>query len=80
MPTYEFRDTTTGEIFTEFLKISEYEDYKTNNPHIERYMGTTPELIGGVTVSGGKLPEGFKDTLRDIKSKHPGAGGLDHLI
>ena len=80
MPNYEFRDTVTGEIFTKFLKLSEFDDYKDNNPTVERYHGTPPKLIGGTNVSGGKLPEGFKDKLRDIKSKHPGAGGVDHLL
>ena len=80
MPSYEFRDTETGELSTVFLKISEYDDYKINNPHLERYHGTPPKLIAGLDSSGGKLPEGFKDKLREIKAKHPGAGGVDHLL
>lgn len=80
MPSYEFRDKQTGDISTVFLKISEYDDYNNSNPHLERYHGTAPDLIGGMDSSGGKLPDGFKDKLREIKKKHPGAGGVDHLL
>lgn len=81
MPSYEFRDINTGEIFEAYMKISEYGEYKKNNPHHERYFGVAPKVIGGIdSSSGGKLPEGFKDKLRDIKAKHPGAGGVDHLL
>lgn len=81
MPSYEFRDTITGEIFEKFLKFSELDDYKDSNPHIQRYFGTAPTLIGGIdNSSGGKLPDGFKDKLKEMKKKHPGAQGMDHLI
>lgn len=80
MPIYEFRDKETGEIKPVLLKISELDDYKVNNSHLEQYFSDAPSLIGGRDMSGGRLPEGFKDKLRDIKQKHPGAGGVDHLI
>jgi hypothetical protein len=82
MPCYEFRDKSTGEITEVILKISEYDDYKDSNPHLSRIhsAGSLPQLIGGTDTSGGKLPDGFKDKLREIKKKHPGAGGVDHLL
>ena len=80
MPIYEFKDTNTGEIVTQLLKISELDDYKDRNPHLQSHHSSAPGLIGGRDASGGRLPEGFKDKLRDIKQKHPGAGGVDHLI
>ena len=61
------------------MKISELDDYKSNNEHLEHVI-SAPGIIGGQTVSGGKLPETFKDNLREMKKKHPTSTGLDHLI
>jgi len=37
-------------------------------------------VIGGTSMDSGKLPEGFKDTLREMKKKHPLSKGADHLL
>ena len=80
MPTYEFRDKSTGDVFSKMLKISELDDYKSNNPQHEQVISSAPKTIGGRTFSGGSLPEGFKDKLKDIKKKHPLSTGVDNLI
>lgn len=41
---------------------------------------TAPSIIGGTSNDSGKLPEGFKDTLREMKKKHPLGKGADHLL
>ena len=78
MPTYTFMDESGNEE-THFLKISELDDFKKNNPNLKQKL-TTGTIIGGVSTSSGSLPEGFKDTLREMKKKHPAATGINHLI
>jgi hypothetical protein len=41
---------------------------------------TAPSIIGGTSNDSGKLPEGFKDTLREMKKIHPHGKGADHLV
>ena len=41
---------------------------------------TPTTIIGGVSTSSGNLPEGFKDTLREMKKKHPLSTGVDNFI
>jgi hypothetical protein len=41
---------------------------------------TAPKIIGGTSTDSGKLPEGFKDTLREMKKIHPHGKGADHLV
>jgi hypothetical protein len=38
MPTYKFRNTETGEVTEHMLKISELDQFKENNPTLERYF------------------------------------------
>jgi len=40
---------------------------------------TPTRVIGGSSMDSGKLPEGFKDRMREAKKKHPLARGLDHI-
>lgn len=69
----------SGNEETHFLKLSELDDFKKNNPNLKQKL-TTGTIIGGVSTSSGSLPEGFKDTLREMKKKHPAATGINHLI
>ena len=39
MPTYDFINTKTGKKFTEFMSISEKEDYLKKNKHIKQGIG-----------------------------------------
>lgn len=51
MPTYEFKNLNTGEIEEHQMKISEYDAFKSNNPHLERYICETPILGDGMRMS-----------------------------
>ena len=42
--------------------------------------GKATSVIGGTSMDSGKLPEGFKDTLREMKKIHPHGKGADHLL
>ena len=36
---YTFLNKNTNEIEEHTMRLAEYEDFKTNNPHLERYFG-----------------------------------------
>lgn len=78
MPTYNFINEK-GETEQHFLRISELDKFKEDNPNLTMQL-STPTVIGGRSTDSGRLPEGFKDKLRDIKSKHPRANGISHLV
>ena len=72
MPTYTFRNTETGEIFEEVLRMSEYDSYKQSHPTHERYYdGTAPAMA--YRIGTPKSPGGFKDVLNTIHERTPGS-------
>lgn len=68
MPTYLFRNKETDEETTEFMSISEYEQYKLDNPHLEPGV-CAPSIISG--VSSLKPDSHFRSLLSEIKRKNP---------
>lgn len=68
MPTYTFKDTSTGEVFDKFMRISEREDYLAENPHLEpvlSYSGIVHEV--GTNL---KVADVFRDKIKQIKSRY----------
>lgn len=64
MPTYNFINNETGEETSEFMAISELDDFVINNKHLTQ-MVTAPSIISG---RGMKKPDaGFRDLLKTIK-------------
>lgn len=78
MPTYTFIDEN-GEQYDKVMKIAEVDQYLKEHPTHTKGVNA-PGLIGGISMDSGRLPDGFKDKLRDIQSKHPRANGIKHLI
>lgn len=78
MPIYTFIDEQ-GETCDKLLKISELDEFKKNNPQLQQVIGA-PNIIGGISMDSGRLPDGFKDRLREMAKKHPKANGIKHLI
>ena len=39
-----------------------------------------PPNFGNTSMDSGKLPEAFKDRMREAKKKHPLAKGLDKIL
>jgi hypothetical protein len=71
MPTYEFRNKQSGEVFEKFMKIAEKEQYLLDNPNIEQAMLTAPAFTGDhVSI---KKDTGFKEVLQKIHEKTPGS-------
>lgn len=69
MPTYAFRNIETDEIEEYSIRISEYDQFKLDNPHLERYINEAAGMIGG--VDGIKTDQGFKEVLSKVAEAHP---------
>lgn len=72
MPTYSFRDKTTGEIFDKILRISEREQFLTDNPNLEQVLTQAPQ-INANTIGGNQHRKAFKEVLNKIHSKTAGS-------
>jgi predicted nucleic acid-binding Zn ribbon protein len=69
MPTYSFRDKTTGEIFDKIMRIAEREEFLTQNPNLESIITSAPAFAGDhITL---KKDSGFKEVLQKIKERNP---------
>lgn len=82
MPRYIIEDTETGEQSEYWGSYDEMKSYIAENPKLKTVIGA-PKIVSGtgsVTDNTSKIPDGFKDKLREIKKKHPGSSGVDHLI
>lgn len=74
MPTYQFRNKETGEVFDKMMKISEREKFLQEHPELE--ICVTAPFMGPI-YSGAKKPDdGFKDVLRNIQQKAIGGRHL----
>lgn len=67
MPNYNFRNNETQEEFTEFMSMSDLDEYLEANPHIEQ-IPSAINLHSGTGLGVRKTDEGFKDLLRSKKS------------
>lgn len=74
---YTFLNTKTKKIEYHDMKMSEYDDFKKNNPQLERYFDEPPTFMDGDApgVSGfdSKTDGGWKEVLSKIGEKHPGS-------
>jgi len=81
MPTYEFLNTKTKKIEEHSMSVSTYDQFKADNPHLERYHGTVPPLLYGSTVSEGiKTDNTFKEVMAKVAEKHPGSPLADKYL
>lgn len=67
MPTYNFVHNETGEESTEFMMISELDDFVANNEHLTLQV-SAPAIASG--RGRGKPDDSFRDILRNIKKEH----------
>ena len=71
MPTYDFRNKETGEVFELFMKIAEKEQYLKDNTNIEKALLRAPAFTGDHVAI--KKDTGFKEVLQKIHEKTPGS-------
>ncbi|MEO0160302.1 MAG: hypothetical protein ABIL47_07505 [candidate division WOR-3 bacterium] len=70
MATYKFK-RPNGEIFEIEMSVFELDEYKKNNPELKQLIYD----LNYVTNPGlkNKVPDGFRDVLRNIKENNPGS-------
>jgi len=71
MPSYDFRNKDTGEVFGKIMKIAEKEQYLIDNPNIEQALLSAPAFTGDHIVI--KRDTGLKEVLQKIHEKTPGS-------
>ena len=78
MPAYEFKNINTGEIETHIMSHTVYDQFKVDNPHLERYIsaGNLPIFSDGMRMSvpGVGQPDARfeREIIGRIKEKVPG--------
>jgi hypothetical protein len=78
MPNYTFKNSNTGEIEEHTLRLSEYDKFKEDNTHLERYFAPAdcPGLGDGLRMSvpgAGKPDSTFeKYVIQRMKETIPG--------
>jgi len=73
MPTYSFLNKETDEEFDIILSMSELDQYKSDNPHLEQLIKSAPALADPTRLGLRKPDNGFRDVLKKVKSNHRGA-------
>ena len=72
MPTYRFKNMTTGEEFEEFMSISKKETYLKRHATITQLPPDTVNFVGDHIMGvGPKNDGGFNERMSQIASAHP---------
>jgi hypothetical protein len=69
MPNYDFINSDTNKVETHFIKISELDEFKANNPKLERVI-TAPAIISGSSIHL-KNDDGWKEVLSKAAEGNP---------
>lgn len=72
MPTYDFRNTETGEIFEKFMSISSREQYLKDNPNIEQVLLHAPS-VNADPIGSNQHGKAFREVLNKIHQRSPGS-------
>ena len=72
MPNYNFRNKETGEETEVFMSISELDQYKQDNPHLEQFITKAPGIVRGHGKTR-QFDSGFKEVLKKIDERAPGS-------
>jgi len=73
MPTYNFRNIETGEESEIQMRISELDEYKSNNPNLQQFLTKAPALGDSVRLGLTKPDNGFKEVLSKVHERTPGS-------
>jgi hypothetical protein len=72
MPTYSFRNKTTGEIFDRIMRIDDRTTFLAENPDIEQVHLSAPQ-VNADPFGGNQHRRGFREVLNKIHSKTAGS-------
>ncbi len=73
MPTYEFINRKTKKLEEHVISVSAYDEFKENNPHLERYIGNAPlfSYSGTGDFAGKKTDNTWKEVVHKIAEQNP---------
>ena len=77
MPTYDFKNTETGEVTEHFMSYKVLDQFKQENPLLSQVIGA-PQIVGG-TGDRVKTDDGFKSVLSKIGENYKGSD-LDRAV
>lgn len=82
MPTYEFVNTKTGKLEEHVMSISAYDQFKVDNPHLERYIGEAPgfSYTGPGDLYGKKTDNTWKEVVSKIAEQNPRSPLADQVL
>jgi len=67
MPTYNFRNTDTGEETELMMKMSELDEFKEKNPHLQQFLTKGPSFGDSMRMGIRKTDDNFNSLLKHIK-------------
>lgn len=71
MPTYTFRDENNNqEVIEKFMRISELDEFKLQNPHLTQLIVGAPSIGDPVRLGRMKPDAGFRDVLKNVQHHH----------
>ena len=70
MPTYSFENIKTGEEYTEYLSMSELDEYLKKNKNVKQVF-TRLNIVSGVQGISYKNDQGWKENMSRIAEAHP---------
>ncbi len=82
MPTYEFVNTKTGKLEEHEMSIKAYDQFKADNPHLERYYSDAPlfSYSGTGDFAGKKTDGGWKEMMHKIAEQNPRSPLADKVL
>ena len=73
MPTYNFYNKDTDKNFEKFMKISELDQYKLDNPHISQRPTLVAFVGDHISATAPKIDGGMNERLEQIAHSNPGS-------
>lgn len=82
MPIYEFLNTKTKKIEEHTMSISVYDQFKEQNPHLERYYSDAPlfSYSGTGDMAGKKTDNTWKEVMHKIAEQNPQSPLADKVL
>jgi hypothetical protein len=82
MPIYEFVNTKTKKIEEYSMSVSAYDQFKADNPHLERYYSEAPlfSYTGTGDLAGKKTDNTWKEVMSKIAEQNPRSPLADRVL
>jgi hypothetical protein len=82
VPTYEFVNTKTKKIEEHVMSINAYDQFKADNPHLERYYSDAPlfSYSGTGDFAGKKTDNTWKEVMSKIAEQNPRSPLADKVL